>query len=121
VQHEAEREKIGPRVEVLAPELLWRHVCDGTDGAAGTRQKHPRRCRLLGPARQSWCRLGKAEVENLRSARGQYDIRRLDVPMDDRRGVRSVKRIRESHPHGDQFLHVEWSAREPLLNGLALQ
>ena len=39
VQHQAEREQIGSRVELFAAQLLGRHVGHGADGAAGAGQQ----------------------------------------------------------------------------------
>ena len=47
----------------------------------------PSRRRLVGRG------LRQTEIENLRSARGQEDVRRLDVAMDDALAVRGVERI----------------------------
>ena len=64
---------------------------------------------------------GEAEVEDLRPARGEENVRRLDVAMDDARAVRGIERVGQRDRDVDERAHVERSARQPLLQRLALR
>ena len=88
VEHDAEREQVGARIDILAARLLGRHVGDGADVVPTTLVKCSARARLGGGAalvgRALGRQLGQAEVEHLHlAAAGDEDVGRLDVAMDD--------------------------------------
>ena len=103
VEHDAEREQVGARVELPAARLLGRHVRH----RAQRRPRHRHslamrglvRRRRLGPLDQ----LRQAEVEHLGlAARRHEDVRRLDVAVDDALGVRGVERVGDLHGERQQ-------------------
>ena len=49
------------------------------------------------------------------------DVRRLDVAMNDARAVGGIERIGDGDAHVDERGRFEWTAREPLLQRLALE
>ena len=98
VQHDAEREEVGARVELLAARLLRRHVRDRADRRARDSSdsfavvRVRRRPTRVGG--RSADQLGQPEVEHLRlAARGDEDVGGLDVAMDDALRVRRVERV----------------------------
>ena len=99
VEHDAEREQIGARVQLLAARLLRRHVGDRAERRARAGQDSsatPRSAAAstpptgVRPRRQ----LRQAEIEHLRvAARRDEDVGRLDVAVDDALRVRGVQRV----------------------------
>ena len=74
VEHDAQREEIGPAVDLLAPDLLGRHVGRASD--------HLARPRHVGARRGG--ELSDAEVGHLHAAVfGDQDVAGLDVAVDD--------------------------------------
>ena len=71
--------------------------------------------------RRSGHGLGQAEVENLRSALGEEDVRGLDVAVEDALGVGGVEGINECERDVDDGRDIQRSARQPLLERLALE
>ena len=65
--------------------------------------------------------LGEPKVEDLRPVCGEENVRRFDVAVDDARGVRRIERAGQRGGDLDQFGFAERSARQPLLQRLALQ
>ena len=88
VEHDAERKQIGARVELLAARLFRRHVGDGARsscrGSVEVARRHRRPCDIARRRLRLRRQLGEAEVEHLRlAARGDEDVGRLDVAVDD--------------------------------------
>ena len=82
VQHASQGVDIGPSVNVVAGEPLRGHVVQRSDRFPGDRQR-----RL--PAAD---RPGDAEVDHVNEvARGDQDVRRLDVAVDEVVGVRGIQ------------------------------
>ena len=96
-EDEPEREEIGARVDLVAAQLLRRHVGERADGRPFGGQHRPCGVRLGDGVRASdrRRRLGDAEVEQLRAPCGQEDVRRFDVAMDDPGAVRGSERVGE--------------------------
>lgn len=100
VEHRAEREQVGARVEVFAPRQFRRHVRHRAHGDARTRKMlrvGDGRCgRCVGShgLAPSDCELREAKVEQLGPARlGDEDVGGFQVAMDDPFLVRRVERI----------------------------
>ena len=65
---------------------------------------------------------GEPEIEYFDlSALGHENIGRLDVPMDDRLGVRCLKCLGNLCSPGQQMLQFNWFAADPLLQRLPFQ
>jgi hypothetical protein len=126
VEHRAEREEIGARVDRLAERLLRRHVGDGAERHARARQLG----RLVGPAvgvvgrrerRLVLGELGEPEVEHLELARGAHEqVRRLDVAMNDAALMRRVERAGHLHRQVDGLRDGDRAGLQQLLDALAL-
>ena len=118
VQHGAERENVGARIDGQPPHLFRRHVADGSDDDARARDRLEARhlCfdRHLLP--------GEAEIENLqpRVAR-EEEVVGLDVAMDDalfvRRGQAGGRLPREV----DRFRRRQRTLAEPRRERFALE
>ena len=97
VQHQPEREEVRSRVDLFAAQLLRRHVGQRADNAARVGQKRSglelRRRRVS--RRNARVGLDEAEVENLRSVRGQQDVGGLDIAVDDAGGMSRLKGVGE--------------------------
>jgi hypothetical protein len=93
VDYGAEGKDVGPRVGILAFELLWRHVRHGADDGALGREsrRHGRQARGALKARRGGPR--EAEVQQLRPVPGQHDVARLEIAMDDPLPMRGGQRV----------------------------
>ena len=101
VEDKAEREQIGPNVDVLAARLLRRHVIDRTDGKPWARQhlgslqrcrRRQRRILPVSERRLQWGELCDAEIEHLRmTVSRDEDVGGLDVAMDDALRMRGAE------------------------------
>ena len=109
VQHDAEREQVGAGVKVLRSHLLGRHVRDRSKRAPRTRQAVDRRHGRRGVITAASCSdLGQPEIENLRvSARGDEEICRLDVAVDDAGRVRCFERVGDLDRQRQQPIDLE--------------
>jgi hypothetical protein len=128
VEHDAKGEEIRPRVEVLAPRLLRRHVGHGP-------QRHSRAAQGVVPGERGLglihrraldCRrrreLGEAEVEDLGLAPPRVeDVRGLDVPVDDPLPVRGVEGVGNLDPDVHDLVDVEARGAHVMLERLALE
>src|SRR6185503_332942 len=93
VDHDTEGKQIASRVEFLAAGLFRGHVCDGAHRNAlhGGDDLGWRDCQCRGLCKRRLC---ETEVENLRlPARGEEDVRRLDVAMEDAASVSRVQGV----------------------------
>ena len=91
VEHRAEREQVRARVDGLPKRLLGRHVGDGANRRAGTRQlgcgnaEAASRRRIVSGA--GWLSLASPKSSTFElPARGHEQVGRLDVAVDDARG-----------------------------------
>ena len=92
VEHSAQRKNVGPRVNRPAFGLLRRHVRRRPHDQARTRGV----CRHRVLIWRAFEELGQPEVEHLgASVRGDDDVGRLDVAMDDAARVRGLERRRD--------------------------
>ena len=130
VEHDAEREQIASRVDPCAAHLLGRHVHHRPQ-----RRSRAGEMRIPGDRRDGGCagddriELGETEVEQLGvSARGDEDVARLDIAMNDAGTVRGVERIGDlecqrqqlvqGHPARDErVLNERPSSRSMAMNG----
>ncbi len=119
VEDDAEGEKIGAGIEVLAPHLLGRHVGDGAEGRSGTgkvlRADGAGGLRVLGitatAAHEFGGKLGEAEIENLHvTALGDEDVAGFNVAMNDAFGMGGVEAVGNLNCEADQGLGVERTA-----------
>jgi len=86
VQNHTEREQVGASIEFLASNLLRRHIGDGSQRTAGTREMFLRLDGRGAHGNALWLErdLGQPEIENLRlTAIRDEDVRGLDVPVND--------------------------------------
>ena len=111
---DAQRDRIGPSVELFSCHLLGRHVRDSPERHAVRRQisgldGSRRHAGLVGDE------LGQSKVEHLHGAAvDQEQIRRLDVAMDDAALVRAVERVRHLNSEVDHIVGLERRAREAI-------
>ena len=109
VEHDAQRKKIGARVERLAKRLLGRHIGNRAHGRA----RHGEiQIILRGLRRESRRRLadhfGQPEVEHFRVAPlGHKNIRRLYVAMNDALCMRGLKCVSDLGCEPQQAFGVE--------------
>ena len=123
VEHRAEREDVGARVDGLAARLLRRHVGGRAEHDSGPRGAISRQrggrpgARGAGHRRQ----LREAEVEHLDLARRrEHDVGRLDVAVDDPRRVRGRERARDVHRVAQRLVHRQRPLREQAVERAAL-
>jgi hypothetical protein len=94
VEHQPEREQVGPRVNVFTAQLLGRHVRNRADDASSVRQGRGRHRGLhrrgRGPLHRGF---RQPKVEDFRTPRGEKNVRRLDVAVHDPFGVRGFQGI----------------------------
>jgi hypothetical protein len=124
VQHESEREQIRADVDVFAAQLLRRHIGDRADRATVLGERAIGELRQLhrrGRHRLVDRRLGESKVENLRTVAGEKDVCRLDIAVDDARGVCRVERAGQCSGDLDELAVVQWSACQPPLQRFAVQ
>jgi len=115
VHERAAREHVGPRVEILSARLLRRHVAERSYHHPWRR--HHRR-RQIGLRHD----LGDSKVENLdRAAAQDEDVRGLQVPVDDVRGVRGGQRRSGLLRDGDRLGDRERAGGEPIAQRLTLE
>ncbi len=100
-QHDSQCEKVGPRVERPSERLFRRHVADGAERRPGRRYLAWRRHVVLFPRRNGPEELGDAEVEDLDAiVVGNHDVRRLQISVQDSRGVSARKPVRDLSSEG---------------------
>ena len=63
----------------------------------------------------------EAEVEQLRSRRGQHDVARLEIAMDDVRAVRMGECARDLHAEPEDVGRRQHAARQPIVQRLTLE
>ena len=125
VEHDAEREQIGARVQRLSRGPARATCTTPSRACCLDRSTAPRR--NAWPAsddadgRRSGRCLREPEIENLRPARGEEDVRRLDVAMHDALAVRGIQGIGHGEGDVDEDRDVHRAASEPLLERLALE
>ena len=101
VQHGPKGKQIAAGIQFLALGLLRRHVRDGPDGHAGAGQVRLDIESLRRIGRTAWAgtQLGQSKIENLGvSTLRNEDVCRLDVAVNDARGMRSIEGIRNVDP-----------------------
>ena len=124
VEHGSQGEEVGARVERQAQELLGGHVGQRAHGDAHLRQGVLRRRRGVARVAGLGSRheLREAEIEDLDlTARGQEEVPRLDVPVDDPLDVSRVERVRDLGPELRHPLRGQRGLPEELLEGRPLE
>ena len=108
VEDDAQGPEVGPGVDFVAAGLFGRHVGDRPHGRSGLGQP--------GFAGQ----LGQSEIEDLGQAvRGDHDIARLDVAVDDAVFVGLGQSLGDLGGDADRVGRGQRAAGDPLLEGLA--
>ena len=121
VEHDAQREDVGPAVDGFAAHLLGRHVDHRAGGGAS--RGHLSRVGLDLAVGQ---RLGReelrdSEVEDLGvTAARDDDVRGLDVAVDDLLVVRGLERVGELDGEVERIVQGKGALPNPRLEGLAL-
>ena len=85
-QDAPQRVDVGPAVHVLSPDLLWSHVVHGADELASPGQPRPRVQAFRHPEVRE-----VHPVPRCPPLRGEQDVRRLHVPVDQTLGVGGVQ------------------------------
>jgi hypothetical protein len=105
--HASEREDVGPGIDLaLAEDLLRRHVAGGADELSGGRE-------VLGATAGA----GDTEVDELRARRitlDEVEVARLDVAVNDARGVRLREPLGGAVSHLQHRAHSERALRQAL-------
>ncbi len=118
IQHQPEREQVGPSVERLSQRLLRRHITSRSQHGA-------RRCdRPAIVVRGAFQRaeLSQAEIEDLGVASlGNENVGRLDVPVDDAPGVGGIERIRDLDSKRQQRVLLQRLPGDAMLQCRAFQ
>jgi len=122
VEHDPEREQVGPAVELVSRGLLRGHVGHGAERDAGHgelvlgRRDGGRRA-VAEPRRE----LGQAEVQHLDLAPlGQEDVRRLDVAVEDAVAVSPVEGVRHLNADVDDLVNLQRTAGKAVPERLPL-
>jgi len=125
VEHGAEGEKVGAGIEFLAESLLRRHVGDGAkdavtaaDGVLGNSRG------VTGGGRNGSLKrhFGEPEVEQLGlAARGDENVGRLDVTMNDALGVRGVEGVGDLNAEVEKEIEPQRLAGDTLAEVLAIE
>ena len=124
VQHGAEAEKIGARVEIVAAHLLGRHVSNRSYRSSRARQQHfggdgRHRGRACAHSHAFGSEFGEAEVEHLRlSALRHKNIGGLDVAMDDAFRVGGFERVGDLNSQVEHLIEGEWLFGDPVFQRL---
>ena len=132
VEHDAEREQIRARVELLAPRLLRRHVQDGAHRAAGARQvivargcatgRDGRGADRFGDVADPEGSLRQAEIQDLRRpALHEEDVRGLDVAMHDSLRVRRIEAVGDLDADLQELRDLDGPGGDAVLERLALE
>src|SRR5262249_1145667 len=94
IEHCAAREKVRAGIELFTARLFWRHIGDGADGEAGTREMSRVEILNNGFGVVAWNKFGEAEVENFcLAAVSDKDVSGLDIAMNDAFFVGGVERV----------------------------
>ena len=130
VEHRAEAEEIGARIEVLAARLFRRHVGNGADSRAGTGEQEIIGGRLSNAVARTDCftdapgsgLLGQSKIENFCLPAGRdEDIRGLDVAMNDAAGMGGIERIGELRAKIEQGIGGHGPAADALAKRLPFE
>ena len=94
VQHSAEGEDVGTRIDLSVFDLLGRHVLERADDRSFLGQRF-----VMGGAVDLEYRrgLGQPEIEELRSRLGDHDVARLQIAVDDPRAMGFVESVGDLH------------------------
>ena len=116
VQHTAKCPDVGALVDRLPSRLLRTHVGRRAEDGPFLRAAHGHRRRLQLAGR----RLREAEVQHLHdAARGDFDIRRFEIPVHDPFLVRGVERIGDLTRDRERVCDWHRSALDPIGQRLA--
>ena len=116
VQHRAEGEDVGAGIDVVALQLLGRHVGQRAENLPVEGERRGRR--LLGDAAGH---LGQAEVEQLGAGLGEHHVARLQVAMHDPGAMREGQALGDLDRAGDRLGRRHRSLRQPRRQRLAVE
>ena len=123
IEHDAEREDVGPRVDLPAARLLGRHVGHRAEDLALPGQLDAARRRHVGDVRVGVRRveLGETEVEHLDSSLARdHDVGRLQVPVHDAALVGRGQGVGERNGDLEETGEREASGRDGRVEAVAL-
>ena len=127
IKNDPKRKQIRACVRFLGPDLLRRHVDDGSDRRTRAGQAfltdrrlgRARRC-FSGTGRQRGSPSPAQNPESWRAPLGNEDVCGLDVPMDDACGVSRVKCIRDLNGKRENGLQFPEDDPRSMLQGHAV-
>ena len=132
VEHDAQREQVRPRVQLLAPGLFGRHVQGRAHGAARARQvmlveavrlrRREGRAGRFGNVAQHQRSLRQAEIQDLRGpAVHEEDVRGLDVAVHDSLRVRRIQAVGDLDADLQELRNLDGLDGDAVLEGLAFE
>ena len=131
VEHDAQREQVRPRVQLLAPGLFGRHVQGRAHGAARARQvmlvevglrRREGRAGRFGNVAQRQRSLRQAEIQDLRGpAVHEEDVRGLDVAVHDSLRVRGIQAVGDLDADLQELRNLDGLDGDAVLEGLAFE
>jgi hypothetical protein len=122
-EDQTEREDVGSRVDLVAAQLLRRHVGERADRGAFAGQHRRRGGRQGDGVLTSHPRrgLGDAEVEQLRTPCREKDVRGFDVAMNDPGAVGGGERVGQRNRGVEQDGHLQRALPQTLFERIALE
>src|SRR5690606_14107794 len=115
-QRRAEREDVATLVGVPPLQLLGRHVAQRAEDDLG---REPRVGGPRLPERAGGMPLRDAEVEQLRAARRQHDVRGLEITVNDADAVGRRERADDLAGVAKRLVEGQWPATQALRQRLA--
>ena len=116
VEQRPRGEEVGPRVDRVAEDLLGRHVARRSHDEAGSRELSARVGARDGLAGRL---VREAEVDESPAVRGEEEVRRLHVAVDDARVVQRGEGLEQVEGQRDRLFGGQRPALQPRRQGLA--